>query len=177
MKHIVREVFSLPAMDVVKASYKNSVYYIAGDSDITEYVSVVKSSFAVDEVEAIKHGLAAFLRDHPKNSQLAVPMYNLIFLDNQTTSKDFVVQVICDLFRKTFEEASELADLIHYNGACLVGTFTYEIAHTFACMVETVNLQVGEVLETDIIEANNYDSMDSLEVLERLIRRDFPGDI
>lgn len=177
MKHIVREVFSLPAMDVVKASYKDSVYYIAGDSDITEYVSLVKSSFAIDEIEAIKHGLDAFLRDHPKNNHLAVPMYNLIILDNPKSSKDFVAQVIGDLFRKTFEEATEMADLVHYNGACIVGTYTYELAHTFACMVETINEQMGEQLETDIIETYNASSMNSLEVLERLIRRDFPGDI
>lgn len=177
MKHIVREVFSLPAMDVVKASYKNSVYYIAGDSDITEYVSVVKSSFAIDEIEAIKHGLDAFLRDHPKNNQLSVPMYNLVFLDNSKTSKNLVVEVIGDLFRKSFDEANEMADLIHYNGSCVVGTYTYELAHTFSCMVETINEYMGSEIETDIIESFNTNSMDSLEVLERLIRRDFPGDI
>lgn len=177
MKHIVREVFSLPAMDVVKASYKNSVYYIAGDSDITEYVSIVKSSFSIDEVDAIKHGLDAFLRDNPKDNHLAVPLYNLVILNNQKTSKDFVAQVIGDLFRKTFTEATQMADIVHYNGSCVVGTYTYELAHTFACMIETINEQIGEELETDIIETFNSSRMSSLEVLERLIRRDFPGDI
>jgi ATP-dependent Clp protease adapter protein ClpS len=164
-------------MDVVKASYKDSVYYIAGDSDITDYVSLVKSSFAIDEIEAIKHGLDAFLRDHPKNNQLAVPQYNLVFLYNPKTSQDFMTQVIGDLFRKTFEEATELTELVNYNGLCVVGTYTYELAHTFSCMVETINEQMGEELSTDIVETFNTNSMDSLEVLERLIRRDFPGDI
>ena len=177
MKHIVREVFSLPAMDVVKASYKDSVYYIAGSSDITEYVSIIKSSFKVDEVEAIKHGLAAYLRDHPASNQLQVKQFNLYILDNPTTSKDYVINIVTDLFRTSYEEAVGIAERIHYNGSCVVGTYNFELAHTFACMIETANMQTGEELETDIIEVSNSSSMDSLQVLETLIRRDFPNDL
>ena len=52
--NIVSEVFNLPNnIDVIKASYKNSVYYIAGSNDITDYVSKIKESFDIDEVDAI----------------------------------------------------------------------------------------------------------------------------
>lgn len=177
MKNIVREVFSLPAMDVVKASYKNSVYYIAGSSDITDYVSTIKNSFDINELEAIKHGLNAFLKDNPKNNVLDVPMFNLVVLDSSKTSTDYVIHVLNDIFRKDIDKAYEIADSIRYDGSAVVGTYTYEIAHTFACMVETANLQMEQELETDIIPVYKSNSMDSLEVLENLIRRDFPEDI
>lgn len=177
MKNIVREVFSLPAMDVVKASYKNSVYYIAGSSDITDYVSTIKDSFEINEIDAIKHGLNQFLKDHPKNNVLDVPMFNLVIIDSPQTSTDYIVHLVNDIFRKDIEKSHEIADSIHYNGSAVVGTYTYEIAHTFACMVETANMQMEQELETDIVPVYKSNSMDSLEVLEKLIRRDFPEDI
>lgn len=177
MKNIVREVFSLPAMDVVKASYKNSVYYIAGSSDITEYVSTIKNSFDINELEAIKHGLNAFLKDNPKNNTLAVPMFNVVIIDSPKTSTDYIINIVNDIFRKDIDQAHEIVDTIHYHGSAVVGTYTYEIAHTFACMVETANMQMEQELETDIIPVYTSNSMDSLEVLEKLIRRDFPEDI
>lgn len=179
MKNIVREVFSLPAMDVVKASYKNSVYYIAGSSDITEYVSTIKSSFDVSEVDAIKHGLNAFLKEHPMKNTLSVPKFNLVILNNYSWTDEFIISVLQDLFRKDDDEAQDIASSIYYNGSCSVGTYTYELAHTFACMIETINVQMNSSIETDIVPATNYksESMDSLEVIENLIRRDFPGDI
>lgn len=177
MKNIVREVFSLPAMDVVKASYKNSVYYIAGSSDITDYVSKIKESFEITELEAIKFGLNAFLKDNPSNAVLAVPQFNLVLHYSPKTSIDYLVNIINDIFRKDIVKSHDLADNIRYDGSAVVGTYTYEIAHTFACMVETANTQMDQVLDTDIVPVFKSNSMDSLEVLEQLIRRDFPGDI
>ncbi|AFC21764.1 ATP-dependent protease [Cronobacter phage vB_CsaM_GAP32] len=177
MKNIVREVFSLPAMDVVKASYKDSVYYIAGSSDITEYVSTIKDSFDINEIEAIKHGLNAFLKEHPINKVLNVPKYNLALINTASTSDDYVLNIVTDIFRKDIEEAHNIVDTIKYEGLCVVGTYTYEIAHTFACMVETANMQMQQDMETDIIPVYKSNSMDSLEVIEQLIRRDHPEDL
>lgn len=177
MKNIVREVFSLPAMDVVKASYKNSVYYIAGSSDITDYVSKIKESFEITELDAIKFGLNAFLKDNPSNSILAVPQFNLVIRDNAKTSDDYLVHLIQDIFRKDISKCYDIVDDIKSNGSAVIATYTYEIAHTFACMVETANEQMDQELETDIIPVYNSNSMDSFEILEQLIRRDFPGDI
>ena len=177
MKNIVREVFSLPAMDVVKASYKNSVYYIAGSSDITDYVATIKSAFDVSEIDAIKHGLNAFLKEHPSTAILSVPTFNLVILNDARTPVEYVVGIVNDIFRKDIEESHDIANYIHYSGSYVIGTYTYEIAHTFACMVETANMQMDQELEVDIIPVLKANSMDSFEVLETLIRRDFPGDI
>ena len=177
MKNIVREVFSLPAMDVVKASYKDSVYYIAGSSDITDYVSTIKNSFDINEFDAIKHGLNAFLKEHPAVETLDVPKYELVLLNNYKVPDDYLINLVSDIFRQSIEEAYATLDKVHYEGSAVVGTYTYELAHTFACMVETANEQVGHVIPTDIVPVYKSNSMDSLEVLEQLIRRDFPEDI
>lgn len=176
MINIVREVFSLMGTDVVKASYKNSVYYIAGANDITAYVAKIKNAFEVDELEAIQYGFDAFLKDNPA-STLKVPQYNLELLDSPTVPKEYVEELVMDIFRKTFEEAHDIVNSIHYEGSAVVAKGPFEIMHTFSCMVETVNMQFGQDLQTDLVEVLESDAMDSLEVLEQLIRRDFPGDI
>lgn len=172
---IVREVFSLPQMDVVKASYKTSVYYIAGSSDISDYVYTIKTTYDVDEATAVKHGLAMYLREHPQQKQLAVPKFDLLILNDNQTDYKYVVGVISDLFRK--DDAMELAHDIHDYGNAVVGTYPFELAHTFACMVETYNKQTGNNLQTDIVESSNRSQMDSMELLEKLIRRDHPEDM
>lgn len=171
---IVREVFSLPQMDVVKASYKTSVYYIAGAVDISDYVYTIKTTYDVDEETAVKHGLAMYLREHPQN-QLKVPQFDLLILNDNKTSYEYVVGVISDLFRK--DDAMELAYEIHDYGSVVVGTYPFELAHTFACMVETYNKQTGNDLQTDIVQSSDRSQMDSLAILEKLIRRDHPEDI
>ncbi|AQW88842.1 putative ATP-dependent Clp protease adapter protein [Erwinia phage pEa_SNUABM_50] len=173
MKNIEREVFSLPNMEVVKASYKNSVYYIAGSNDITEYVKIIKATQDMDDLDAITYGLDLYLRDHPENSQLAVPLFDVVLLNDSSTSFDYVIHIVNDLFRKDVNEAYDIANLIHTNGFCEVGTYPYELAHTFACMVETANMQTKQQLQTDIVPSH----VDPLAVIEQLIRRDHPDDI
>lgn len=175
---IAREVFSLPEMDVVKASYKNSVYYIAGSIDITEYVSTVKNyNSEFDEKTAIKYGLAKYLRDNPQNKGINVPLFDVVLLKDNVTTYDYMVGIMSDIFRK--DDAMELAYQVTDYGSAVVGTYPFELAHTFSCMVETANRQCEENLMTDIVPStkSTVSQMDSLEVLERLIRRDHPGDM
>jgi ATP-dependent Clp protease adapter protein ClpS len=176
MVNIVREVFSLFGTDVVKASYKNSVYYIVGTNDITDYVSKIKDSFDLEELDAIKYGFDAFLKDNPV-STLKVPQFELVILDNATTSASYVEQIVADIFRKDYEETHNIVNAIHHEGSAVVAKGTMELMHTFSCMVETANVATGNELETDMIEIYESESMDSMELLENLIRRDFPGDI
>ncbi|SOK58592.1 hypothetical protein [Yersinia phage fHe-Yen9-04] len=175
MKNIERKVFSLPNIEVVKASYKNSVYYIAGSNDITEYVKIIKATQDLDDLDAITYGLTLYLRDHPENSQLAVPLFDVVLLNDSKTSFDYVIHIVNDLFRKDITESHQIADLIHYDGAATVGTYPYELAHTFACMVETANTQTHQELQTDIVPSAKV--VDPLSLIEQLIRRDHPEDI
>lgn len=175
MKNIEHEVFSLQNMNVVKASYKNSVYYVAGANDITEYVELAKTIQNVDGVEAINYGLDLYLREHQGDSKLAVQQFDVVILNNSHTSHDYVVHLLTDIFNKSVEEAVDITDLVHYNGSGVAGTYPYELAHTFACMIETANTHTNQNLQTDIVPSRS--STQALSVVEKLIQRDHPGEM
>jgi ATP-dependent Clp protease adaptor protein ClpS len=54
--------------------------------------------------------------------------YNVIFLNDEITTFQFVVKVLKQIFNKTTEQAESLAKQIHDNGKGVVGTYLYEIA-------------------------------------------------
>lgn len=54
--------------------------------------------------------------------------YNVVFLNDEITTFQFVVKVLMQIFHKTTEQAEALAKHIHDNGKGIVGTYLYEIA-------------------------------------------------
>lgn len=56
--------------------------------------------------------------------------YYVFLLNDDYTPMDFVVEVLCRFFNKTFEEATDIMLTIHYKGKALCGTYTAEIAET-----------------------------------------------
>lgn len=181
MKHIEQEVISLPKMDVVKASYKDSVYYIAGAYDITDYVKQSQREINTSDIDAraVQLGLERYLSEHPELNVLKVNKYDVLILDNPETTHDYVIHILNDIFHADITKSYELADQVHTHGFCNVGTFpSYELAHTFSCMVETMNDQIGENLKVDIVpHSQSTTRTAALEVLETLIRRDHPEDL
>ncbi|MCR5607380.1 MAG: ATP-dependent Clp protease adaptor ClpS [Treponema sp.] len=58
------------------------------------------------------------------------PDYNVIIFNDDFTTKDFVIEVLMDVFHKAFEEAVQLMERVHKTGSAVVGTYTYDIAAT-----------------------------------------------
>ncbi len=56
------------------------------------------------------------------------PLFNVIFLNDDKTSVDFVVAVMVEVFGKTVVEAAHLTQMIHEEGSAVVATLPYEIA-------------------------------------------------
>ena len=54
--------------------------------------------------------------------------YNVIFHNDDITPMDFVVNVICTVFKKTNKDAESLMWKVHYEGQAIVGTYTLDIA-------------------------------------------------
>ena len=57
-------------------------------------------------------------------------MYNVVLLNDDYTSMDFVIDVLCRFFNMDSDKATDIMLEIHYKGKGLCGTFTAEIAET-----------------------------------------------
>ena len=61
--------------------------------------------------------------------------YNVIFHNDDITPMDFVVNVLCKVFRKTNKDAESLMWKVHNEGQAIVGTYTLDIAASKATKV------------------------------------------
>jgi ATP-dependent Clp protease adaptor protein ClpS len=76
--------------------------------------------------------------------------YKVLFLNDNKTPIDFVIEVLMTVFKHTEEAAKDLTLRVHNEGSAVVGTFTYEIAEQKG--VETTQLarQAGFPLQIKI---------------------------
>jgi|TARA_R110000796_G_scaffold4029_5_gene15370 ATP-dependent Clp protease adaptor protein ClpS len=54
--------------------------------------------------------------------------YNVIFLNDDATSIEFVISVLAGIFHKDKIEAEAIAAHIHEKGKAIAGTYIYEVA-------------------------------------------------
>ena len=55
-------------------------------------------------------------------------LYDVIFLNDNITTIEFVVRVLKQLFNKTQEQAQNITKKIHEDGQGIVGSYVHEIA-------------------------------------------------
>ncbi len=63
-------------------------------------------------------------------------MYKVIMLNDDYTTMDFVVDVLMQIFHKTYEEAVDIMITIHKAGQGLCGLYSYEIAEAKVVQVK-----------------------------------------
>ena len=73
-------------------------------------------------------------------SELAIdskppPMYQVIMLNDDFTTMDFVIEVLQLIFRKSAEEAERIMLTIHYQGKGICGVYTKDVAATRVAQV------------------------------------------
>ena len=56
--------------------------------------------------------------------------YNVIMINDDFTSMEFVVQILIDIFHKDPISAEAIMMHVHKNGRAIVGTYSYDIALT-----------------------------------------------
>ncbi|MBP3242831.1 MAG: ATP-dependent Clp protease adaptor ClpS [Ruminococcus sp.] len=56
--------------------------------------------------------------------------YNVIMLNDDFTTMEFVVEILIDIFRKDSVTANELMMKVHRTGKAVVGKYPYDIAAT-----------------------------------------------
>lgn len=54
--------------------------------------------------------------------------YNVIFLNDDITTVEFVIRVLKQIFNKSQDEAIKITEHIHKTGSGVVGTYLHEIA-------------------------------------------------
>ena len=75
-------------------------------------------------------------------------LYDVIFLNDNITTMDFVIKVLKQIFNKTPEQAMAIMQRIHNDGQGVVGSYTHEVAEqkgieaTLAARQESFPLQV-----------------------------------
>lgn len=174
---IQQELFALHPYDVVKATYKDSVYYIAGTYNISAYVTNDISE-GNEKVE-LQASLDRFLRTNPECNVLKVPKYDVVLLDDKFTSVQFVNMFCTDVLHFTPERCFEAVEALNSVGSYHVGVYSDEMAQTIGHLLEEANLQLKQNLGWDKIERDQAEEHynNSMIVLEKLIRRDYPADL
>ncbi|MCL2205324.1 MAG: ATP-dependent Clp protease adaptor ClpS [Treponema sp.] len=64
--------------------------------------------------------------------------YVVVLLNDDYTTKDFVVDVLRMIFHKSPEEANRIMLSVHNSGRGVVGAYTWDIANTKAWQVHSV---------------------------------------
>ena len=85
-------------------------------------------------------------KDHPR-------LYNVILLNDDYTTMEFVMQILETLFQKGPAEAYRIMMHVHRNGRGLAGVYTYEVAETKAEQVASLAREAGYPLRATIEEA------------------------
>ncbi len=69
--------------------------------------------------------------------------YRVLLLNDDFTTKDFVVAVLMAVFHKSHDDAYIIMEDVHKKGRGIVGAYTYDIAATRCLQVHEVARQNG----------------------------------
>jgi ATP-dependent Clp protease adaptor protein ClpS len=83
---------------------------------------MISSNMNVDTIEEIKI-------DEKIQKKIEEPSrYNVIFLNDNVTPMEWVVEVLTKIFHHSEETAKNIMMIVHTKGSAIVGTYSYEIA-------------------------------------------------
>lgn len=82
-------------------------------------------------------------RTQPKKEEkLEEPRdYLVVLLNDDFTTREFVVDVLMLVFHKGYDEATQIMLKVHHQGRGVVGAYTWDIAHTKAGQVHSLARQ------------------------------------
>lgn len=71
-----------------------------------------------------------FVEEEIRDEVEKPPKYNVFLLNDDYTPMDFVIDVLCQFFNKTADQATDIMLAVHYKGKALCGTYTADVAET-----------------------------------------------
>ena len=80
-------------------------------------------------------------------------LFNVVLLNDDYTTMEFVLQILEELFQKSPAEAFRIMMHVHRNGRGLAGVYPWEVAETKADQVAVLASEAGYPLRATIEEA------------------------
>ena len=117
-------------LEIYPVNYKKMCYIVCMDINYSE------DTFSITETELLE----------PKQ-------YQVIFLNDDYTTKEFVTQVLEVIFHKEATEAERLMEKVHREGSAVVGIYTYDIAVTRVNVTMKIARENGFPLRCEMREA------------------------
>jgi len=71
------------------------------------------------------------------------PEYKVVLFNDDYTTKDFVVEVLEQVFHKNVADAIAIMESVHHTGSGVAGVYTYDIAATRASLTEQLARERG----------------------------------
>ena len=69
--------------------------------------------------------------------------YNVIFLNDNVTPMEWVIEVLQKIFHHSLETAKNITLIVHEKGSAIVGTYNYEIAEQKAIEANSASREHG----------------------------------
>ena len=79
--------------------------------------------------------------------------YAVVLLNDDYTTRDFVVEILMLIFHKNLEEATRIMLNVHHKGRGAAGVYTWDIAQTKSDQVHTLAKQYDYPLKCIVEEA------------------------
>jgi ATP-dependent Clp protease adaptor protein ClpS len=103
---------------------------------------------------AERHGQTdGALKDRAEIKSQPPRLYNVILLNDDYTTMEFVLEILETLFQKSPAEAFGIMMNVHRNGRGLAGVYTWEVAETKVDEVASLAAEAGYPLRATIEEA------------------------
>lgn len=93
------------------------------------------------------------IKDRAEIKNQEPKLYNVVLLNDDYTTMEFVLHILETLFQKSPAEAFRIMMHVHRNGRGLAGVYTWEVAETKADKVAAMASEAGFPLRATIEEA------------------------
>jgi len=77
-------------------------------------------------------------------------LYDVIFLNDNITTQEFVIRVLKQIFNKTQEQADTIMKKIHSDGQGIVGSYVHEVAEQKGIETTLLARQEGMPLQIKV---------------------------
>ena len=77
-------------------------------------------------------------------------LYDVIFLNDNVTTQEFVIRVLKQIFNKTQEQADTIMKKIHNDGQGIVGSYVHEVAEQKGIETTLLARQEGMPLQIKV---------------------------